>query len=186
VDSFEKICSFLMREIERAYASVEGDRGGETVWGISRANHPGWEGWSLVDGMRARGGNVAVLVAKSDDLEEMALAYYETEFWNRYEVFRIPNGGIAAAYFDSLMNHSPRAAGRLLQRPLGVKVDGVIGPKTLDAIWKADPAVYLPRYFAQRAVFYRDLAAQPSQAPFYEGWMWRLFRVQQFINQTYK
>jgi hypothetical protein len=46
--------------------------------------------------------------------------------------------------------------------------------------------VYLPRYFAKRAVFYRDLAAQPSQAQFYEGWMWRLFRVQQFINQTYK
>ena len=48
---FEDIFNKTMG-IEGGYVDDPDDRGGETYKGISRKNHPAWEGWEIIDSMK--------------------------------------------------------------------------------------------------------------------------------------
>ncbi|HSW63686.1 MAG TPA: putative peptidoglycan-binding domain-containing protein, partial [Dissulfurispiraceae bacterium] len=75
------------------------------------------------------------------------------------------------AVFDAAVNSGVRQAARWLQRAVGVRDDGVIGPITLGAVRATDPQVLLRRMLAQRLRF---MAGLPNWPAFGRGWARRI------------
>jgi lysozyme family protein len=85
--------------------------------------------------------------------------------------------------FDAAVNHGPRRAVILLQRALGVKDDGVFGPKTLAAVQSADEEALCVAMLVKRALFFRAIVNNDaSQAIFLKGWLVRLRELAREIN----
>lgn len=66
-----------------------------------------------------------------------------------------------------------------VQALLGVKVDGIVGDKTLAALNAQPPRVLFDKIKAARVAFIEGIiAANPSQNRFRKGWLNRLNRIQ--------
>ncbi len=122
------------------------------------------------------------------DLEvEFATHIYRLDYWDALRLDEVQSKFVAAEVFDSGVNMSPLIAAEITQRScrlLGrhnLKVDGLLGPKTLDAINS-----FLPRYEAHlyhclngyQFMRYVELfEADPvKRRAFIKGWMRRLAR----------
>lgn len=104
---------------------------------------------------------------------EQARNIYWRDYWvvNRCDVMP-PK--IAMLYFDGCVNQGPDIATRALQRALGVKVDGVLGPITLAAARSADQDELAPRFAAERAWAY---SGTKNFQKYGKGWFNRLTAV---------
>ncbi|HLV84457.1 MAG TPA: glycoside hydrolase family 108 protein [Devosia sp.] len=119
------ICLDLVLQQEGGYADHPSDPGGATNLGITRKTLARWRQvspwWSLsktdVQGLQR---------------PEAARIYHEG-YWLQVRADQLP-AGLDLALFDFAVNSGPDRAIRTLQGALGVRVDGAIGPLTLDAI----------------------------------------------------
>lgn len=101
-------------------------------------------------------------------------AIYLDSYWRPY-CDDLP-AGLDMAFFDFSVNAGRTQAVRDLQRVLGVRVDGMLGMATRDAIAAApDVAILVRQYCDQRRSFYRHLAQYPRYG---RGWMSRVDHVQ--------
>ncbi len=140
---------------EGGYVDDPNDPGSETNWGISKRAYPNLDIKHLT--------------------RDQAIQIYRRDYWDALGCDRFPPL-IAIALFDAAVNQGPSAAVRILQRALGVTGDGVIGPQTLAAARAADGQALLADFLADRAVQYAGLS---TFARYGQGWMRRLFAVQQ-------
>lgn len=86
---------------------------------------------------------------------------------------------LGVAVFDCAYNCGVDEAIRMLQKCLGVIVDGVIGPVTMKAIDNADPVALLHDYLEARRAFYY---ADTSQAEYLAGWLNRVNELQVYLG----
>lgn len=127
-------------------SNVATDRGGMTYGGIARERQPGgrWLGWQLVDRILARGA-FAPTPAEQTLLADEHRKFFEQYFWNDLRGGNIPDQAIAEKMYDAAVNCSRLSAVRWLQAALNVannrgrlwadiRVDGQIGPSTVEAI----------------------------------------------------
>jgi len=151
--------------IDRAFAwilGVEGgdsndplDPGGRTRFGISATAHPEVDLENLTP--------------------EQAKAIYQRNYWNPCRCSELPES-IALAVFDCAVNQGVPAAGRLLQRSLGIPEDGVIGPATTKAAQAALPSEIVTRFVCYRWDRYYS-TPQPQRDRFLRGWTHRVVRL---------
>lgn len=155
-----------VRRWEGGLVDHPADPGGITKWGISlrflRALGLDVNGDGVVDGRDIRGLT-----------EDQVAALYREHFWLKCRCPALP-AGIDLAVFDCAVNQGPRRAVRFLQAALRVRVDGLIGPKTLAAARKAVRGALLRDFMARRAVHYSGLV---NVAVFGLGWFRRLFDI---------
>lgn len=133
------------------------DHGGRTSRGITQREFTAW----LAEQGRP---NQDVWTASDKDVATI----YHDEYWE-------PNGDllpIGADYmsFNTNVLAGPHRSAILLQRALGVKDDGRIGPVTRAAIARADPVALINNFAAQSAAFYKSL----NQPKFTKGWLNRV------------
>jgi lysozyme family protein len=101
------------------------------------------------------------------DIEQQEVrAIYFEDYWTLVHADKLPPP-LDLIMFDSAVQHGVSGATKLLQRALGVKVDGAFGPVTLKAAIN-----YLADKVAdQRRTYYKDIIANdPSQKRFENGW----------------
>lgn len=98
---------------------------------------------------------------------------YRDWYWDKIRGDDLPEP-VAIAVFDAAVNQGPRRAIKFLQRALGIRADGIVGPVTIGAASKADPADVLREFMAFRALAY---SATLHRAVFGRGWFRRLFDV---------
>lgn len=149
-----------------------GDRGGETMFGIARNSHPKWPGWVMVDVAKANA-NFPICINGDAALLSMALTFYREEFWNAVcgDALPLP---LAVAVFDQAVNFGPPPAIKELQAVLGVTVDGIMGPVTVRAaVEMGFPAV---ESLLRRRVlrYFDDVKKYPEDAKWLPGWMIRV------------
>jgi lysozyme family protein len=115
---------------EGGYSDDAADSGGQTMWGVTEkiARKAGYEG--LMHEMP----------------REKAVEIYSERFWpEKYDDMLALSPKLTAEIFDTSVNHGNQVAGKFLQRSLNVlnrgesdypdvKVDGVIGSKTIKAL----------------------------------------------------
>jgi len=83
--------------------------------------------------------------------------------------------GVDLMVFDAAVNQGPKWAAKFLQRALGVKDDGIIGPQTLAAAKnKSDQRGLIVEIGARRGRFYGGLSIFKT---FGLGWMRRLMDI---------
>ena len=138
---------------EGGYSDNPADPGGVTMWGVTlrvaRAN--GYQG------------------AMRDLPRDTAKAIYRTQYWDAVKAEQLPEA-IRYDVFDAAVNSGNAQAAKWLQRAVGVKDDGVIGPATIAAALMAGPT--LPaRYNGTRLLFMTDLAGWSA---FSKGWARRI------------
>lgn len=144
--------------------NLNADRGGQTFAGISRRNHPGWEGWKLID----RG---------ETPPERMVRDFYRVEFWDLLKGDQINIQEVAFSLFDFAVNAGPVTSVKLLQIAAGVQADGKMGPKTLGAINGTDPHLLLALFALAKISRYHEICRKDkTQRQFLMGWVGRALR----------
>jgi len=158
VDDLFALASAIVLEEEGVFSDEAQDPGGETKWGIARAEHPeitaqAWAAFTVDD----------------------ALALYRAKYFDAHRCGDMP-AHWAVGIFDAAVNPCGPVI-EWAQSALEVAADGKIGEQTIAAMSDrfADDAFDL--FFAQRAEGY-------TRQPAYElGHLKRLFAVQRKILQ---
>ncbi len=172
---FEKAIAFTL-DAEGGYVFDPNDPGGETKFGISKRQYP-------------------VLDIKTLLLED-AKKIYKRDYWEASKAHLLPEK-LAIVHFDTAVNHGVvdgdhyiDTANELLQAILCVKVDGIIGPQTLNQIdryvklYGEDYIVKL--YLERRARLYLDIVrAKPKMHRYINGWMNRLDKLSTYLGVNF-
>lgn len=140
------------------YTNHPNDRGGPTKWGITLN---AWSEW--------RGRDVDANDVKSIT-EAQAREFYETEYVIAPRFHQLPEM-VRAMVIDCGVNHGPRAASKWVQRAIGVKQDGILGPISIQTALECNPiAIHLKVSASRVKLFGRIVTKDPTQAVFAHGW----------------
>lgn len=155
---------------EGGFVNDPRDAGGATQWGISLRflQDP------AVDGDFDGDGDQDV-----DDVRamtrEQAIESYRAVFWDALRLGEIEDQQLATKMLDLAVNVGKVAAVKILQRALGIAVDGVLGPQTIAAcngFIGLDSADRMATLRLQAIAYYASIPAAKSQ-PFLRGWILR-------------
>lgn len=168
----------LVSKAEGGYQKHPNDRGNYnslkqlvgTNWGIAAFVYEDWIGRPPTESdMR----NMSAATARN---------IYKTKFWDDILGDQIQDQAVANIFFDGRVNHG-RTGTTIMQRVLGVSVDGRVGPQTLQAINQANPAQVYTAYREARKRFYHELVVKrPSDSVFLDGWIKRIESFQEYAG----
>jgi lysozyme family protein len=163
------ICLPEILHSEGGLADDPDDPGGRTYRGVIQRNYDAYR----------RGKKLPlqdVLKMSNWELYEI----YQRNYWFEAGCQQIPAdySRLQLLHFDCAVNCGPTAAIKLLQTAVGVKADGLFGPKTLAAIQSFTQDVAVARYADARKHYY-DLIIKrrPTSAKFRRGWFARVDRI---------
>ena len=169
------------KRFEGGYVCDKADAGGETYRGITRRDHPAWEGWRKVDEAKTRFGiiqpkKITDFLKGDPQLDVQVELVYRKKYWD--PLGELPDL-VKMKLFDVAVNMGQSQAVKILQRALnemgaGLAVDGKLGPATRGALEGKDQAAVLTGMCLWQAKRYRELAkARPANAKFLKGWLAR-------------
>lgn len=163
--SFEQALSFTLPE-EGGYVDNPDDDGGATDHGITQHTYDFYRG---AKGLPTQ--SVAnITSAEVNDI-------YQTKYWVPGHCAELP-AALGIVHFDWCVNHGVPGAIKTLQQVLGVTDDGIFGPATRAALEGKDTRQLVSAYDQTRAAWYAaDVKLRPSQAKFYDGWIARDFKL---------
>lgn len=168
--------AMIDRLIEREGGFVDhpADRGGPTIYGITRATLGEWRG-APVD-------RLAIALLGVDE----ARAIYRDRYFERPGFVAIGDAGLQELVFDFAVNAGPAAAARALQtalRDMGLykgAIDGAFGPQSQAALaaCRNMGELYYRTKCERYELFLRFIGRDPAQAVFSTGWANRLDELQ--------
>jgi lysozyme family protein len=182
---FDKIYEIVRVKFEGGYANVAGDKGGETYAGIARKIHPNEKIWDAIDFYKRTkfAGQTIPHNTHFDDLEFLVRDFYRRQFFDN-RVHEIDDPLVGLAVFDYLIHSGPTGI-KNIQRLVGVKPDGIIGPVTLAAINERNPRALYAAILSEREQFLTRLADKDeTQAQFKTGWLNRVADLRKLANGT--
>jgi lysozyme family protein len=154
-------------EHEGGYVDHPKDPGGATNKGITLAN---FRRYVKADGTKA-------------DLKRLttaqAAAVYRHQYWAPVSADVLP-AGVDYAVFDFGVNSGPSRAIKFLQRVVGVKQDGRIGPKTLAAVAAMPPLKLINKLCETRLIWLTSLKTWET---FGKGWTKRISGVRALAQE---
>lgn len=170
---------------EGGYSNRAADRGGETYAGISRKWYPNFEGWPIVDALKA--GGYLVQINQDPELAHMAEKFYLSEYWKPLGCDKITDQTTAYEILEMAVNLGAKVTVKKLQQALNVlnrcatnypdiEEDGEIGPETLKAVeyWKTKPQALIRTLNGLQFAHYFELCKKdPSQEANFGGWLTR-------------
>jgi len=139
------------------------DPGGATMQGITLATYSKYLGRQ----------------ATPDELRRMPQQHrdtiYRQFYWDKVRGDDLPRG-VDLCLFDYAVNSGPGRAIRDAQKVVGAEIDGILGPKTLWAVQKADAATLVTEVCKSRLSFLHTL---PTWDVFGGGWQRRVKEVEE-------
>ena len=160
---------------EGGYADHPDDPGGITMSGVTRKTWAKWTGRKLKDVTEAEMRALTV---------EQVMPLYHAWYWQPVRADDLP-GGLDFMVFDIAVNSGPERAVRMLQKAINqlgrvqVRVDGMMGPKTLSAAGSLNVFDLIDEVGNTRLWFYFDLSTFRT---FGNGWMRRLLKATSFAT----
>jgi lysozyme family protein len=147
---------------EGGFVNHPADPGGMTNLGVTKAV---WERWTDKPADEAE--------MRSLTPEKVA-PLYKAEYWDRVHGDELPDG-VDHCVFDAAVNMGVGTAVKLLQQCCNTQIDGVMGPKTLQAAQQMDDHLLIEAYSDARERRYKGLDAFKT---FGNGWLKRLVSVE--------
>jgi lysozyme family protein len=177
--TFEELFDGVIKH-EGYYAKVTGDRGGETYMGVARNLHPNWEGWRIIDSYKHDVGRIKHNEKINiDELTKLVKEFYRKTFYHAYKIESIKNDSLKEIIFDWCVNSGywgshgvQRAVNQLSDNNL--KIDGIIGAKTIVAINSCEPEILFDAIKIARIRFYNTIAKKGQNYKFLKGWLKRI------------
>ena len=156
----EAAMPFLLKH-EGGWSNRRNDRGGPTMHGITLALASRY-GITTEDALRA---------ISDADVDRI----YRDEFWHFDGIQSQP---VATKILDLCVNFGGGSEIRMVQKILGVAVDGSYGPATQAAINAQDPSALISQISEAAADRYEEIAAaHPEDQEFLIGWLARAMDV---------
>jgi len=140
---------------EGGYVDDPNDPGGATKYGISNRVYS----------------DVDISKLTKDDARDI----YLNDYWHKMRCDELPSG-LDLLVFDAAVNQGAGTAAIMLQQAIGARVDGIIGPRTMDRAQLGNPEPAIRELVALRGVRYGNTATFPR---FGLGWMRRLAYMHQ-------
>lgn len=158
MSNFEKCLEIILHH-EGGYVNHPKDPGGETNLGVTKRVYEEWGGTKDM---------------KDLTVEDVA-PIYKKNYWDRIKGDDLPSG-LDLCIFDFAVNAGPGRAAKMIQKMIGVTVDGGIGPNTLRAIGLYEEemggvAEVIAEYQKQRQAYYESLSTFDT---FGRGWTRRV------------
>lgn len=139
--------------IEGGYSNNKNDKGGETNYGISSKYYPNE--------------NIKNMTP------ERASAIFYRDYWIKPKINLLPDE-IADIVFDNSVVQGQNTSIKLLQKALGIKDDGIIGPATLNAFNNANYLTIKQNFINNVKSRIKNITKQDaSQKIFEKGWIRR-------------
>jgi len=159
-ENWDKSFEMVLKH-EGGFVNHPKDPGGMTNLGVTKAAWEGYIGKSVDEAfMRSL-------------TPEVVKPFYKAMYWDKIQGDQLPNGVDYAAY-DLAVNSGTGRAAKYLQQIAGVTADGVIGPKSLEAIQKCNPEQMVQALCDMRLDFLKRL---PTFETFGKGWSRRVAEV---------
>lgn len=150
-------------EKEGGYVDDPLDRGGATKYGITAATL----------GAYRKLGRAATRDEVKALAEQEARDIYRARYVNDPGFDTLPEWVIPSLVDDAVLS-GPKSAITTLQQVLNVPADGVLGPKTRQALAVKDPAAVIRDMAKARVLrFARIVELNPTQSRFLRGWLTR-------------
>lgn len=163
-ENFDSAFGHVMRS-EGGYVNDTKDPGGETNLGVTKA------AWGAYLGRPIADGEMKLLT------KEIVKPFYKKMYWDKVQGDALPKG-IDYLAFDFAVNAGTGQSAKFIQRAVGAKDDGSIGPATMALVAKTDPHELIAGFSQQKEAFYKDLAARkPDLSKFLNGWLIRTSTV---------
>jgi lysozyme family protein len=160
-DQFEACLPFVLKE-EGGYSNTLGDHGGATNYGIIQAEYNVYR--------HSKG-------LPMQSVKLIGYAEYREIYWTSYWQPHCPElaAGLNLSVFNINVNGGPGRGTRILQKCLGITVDGVWGPQTSKAVAGVEDIRHLIIAFHddERAFYSAIIAHDPSQKKFASDWFGR-------------
>lgn len=154
---------------------------GLTFMGIYEAAHPNWQGWGQVRAAINAYGDLekaSVALYNDDALVEKVKIFYKKEFWDKMRLDEVDSELKACELFIFGVNVDTAPAVRVLQRLLGVVVDGIMGGQTLKALNNYNEQAFDVDFDRAEIAYYRNLVkAKPEYHIYERGWINRAEKV---------
>lgn len=154
-------CFAMVIKSEGGFVNHPKDPGGMTNLGVTRF---AWQGFLNRD---------VTEIEMRALTPEAVKPFYKAMYWDRIKGDSLPDGVDYAAY-DFAVNSGPHRAAQYLQEIAGVTADGMIGPKSLEAIQSCNAKETADAICDMRLDFLKRLSGFDT---FGRGWTDRVGRV---------
>lgn len=153
---------------EGGYVNDPHDPGGATNRGVTIAT------WRQVGYDKDGDGDIDVADLKLITADDAVKRVMKPHYWDRWQADRIKSQNVANLVVDWVWASGKHGITGV-QKLLGVKVDGVVGEKTLAALNAQDPRALFDHIHRARARFIDQvIAGRPTSARYRAGWLRRL------------
>ncbi len=119
---FDKAFDITMAH-EGAYVNDPNDPGGETYRGVTRRDHPTWEGWNIIDKFSEQatsGSHFRKLLKVNVSLDFNVRNVYKHKYWDKSSLDKISSQLIANEIFDTGVNCGRKMSVKFFQRALNL------------------------------------------------------------------
>lgn len=173
MDRFERIFDYLLM-VEGEYSNDKHDKGGKTKYGITEedARDFGYKG------------------DMQDLTKDFAKNIYLKKYYLGNKLDKVVNDKMALSVCDFIVNGgawgAKKAQAALNELGFDLRVDGILGKKSLAALNEVDENKFLEKYHDLQRRYYRVLAAnKPSQKKFLTGWLNRVDRKENYLKEMF-
>jgi lysozyme family protein len=187
---FEKYFPHLIKSEGTLFTVTQYDRGGATKFGITLRTYNIWCNSEISmfarncdKDMNGRLNANDLRLTTLDDVRPI----YKLMYWDLVKADRIENQAIAELVADMAINCGTGYRNqhiKAIQKFIGVKSDGRIGPKTIEALNNTEPSKLYKYIFKYRKSFYQRLG-HGNQRKFVRGWLNRINNLKK-IHQNEK
>jgi hypothetical protein len=151
-------CFAMVLKHEGGFVNHPKDPGGMTNLGVTKKNWEAYLGREVTE--------VEMRALTPNDVKP----FYKKNYWDKIKADDLPSGVDYAAY-DLAVNSGTGRAAKYLQQIAGVTADGVIGPKSLEAVQKCDAEDTVDEICNMRMDFLKGLGTFET---FGKGWTIRV------------
>ncbi len=153
---------------EGGYANDPDDPGGATNRGVTIGT------WKQVGYDKDGDGDIDVADLKLITPEDAVNRVMKPHFWDRWQADKIRSQSVANIVVDWVWASGKHGITEV-QKILGVKVDGIVGPKTLAAVNAQDPRALFDHIKRARLRFIDTIIKnRPTSEKYRKGWTRRL------------
>lgn len=188
--SFKKSFDEMLNlELSSPYNALHKNKGenGYTFMGIYESAHPSWKGWEIIyrtlelykDLRKA-----SYECYQNVFLAELVEKFYKENFWDKLRLDEIKSDRIADLIFKFGVNVGIKRAVRYAQMVANVRLDGIIGNNTINALNSLDSGYFEDRYKAEFIKLYDELVKRnpDKNSRFLNGWLNRVRKAEVYLK----